>query len=75
MEVANLVELVQAPTINYDLESSSPFLPVDDLMGRLLGAGGAPQDDDIAGFLALAHPLLSCLGPLLLGRPAPLVEL
>ena len=75
VEVANLVELVQAPAINHDFESLSPLFPVDDLVRRLFGAGGAPQDDDISGLLALAHPLLACICPLLLDFPAPPVEL
>ncbi len=75
VEVAYLVELVQAPAIDHDLESLGPLLPVDDLVWRLLRAGGTPQDDDVAGLLALAHSLLACLGPLLLGSPVPPVEL
>ena len=75
VEVAHLVELVEPPAIDHDLESLGTLLPVDDLVWRILGAGGAHQVDDVAGLLALAPPLLACLGPLLLGSPVPPVEL
>ena len=74
VEVAHLVELVEPPAIDHDLESLGSPLPVDDLVWRILRAGGAHQVDDVAGLLALAHPLLACLGPLLLGSPFPHVE-
>ena len=74
VEVANLVELVQAPAINHDFESLSPLFPVDDLVRRLFGAGGH-LGMMTSPALALAHPLLACICPLLLDFPAPPVEL